>query len=548
MLVTCTVEGMVDMQHLMRATACNFFLRHDVVRQGEQESPLMQEKKQSSGSPILVGHIENIVKKVSPPFLKGVSDKISIRTVSKSLSIWTQKIDTQVLHNDFQRLAIDSVDTVLQTNAHSKTSKSKTELSDVTVESQDIHTVKWIGHIEKKLEIIEEVDDSIAGFQLLEQIALGTEIVLEGLYLSCESIIKTEELFSMIHRRIVSSMQSNDCKDVAVFMDFCSFWASKNRGTSYLLKALPMLTEILTEVMSWTNKKANNLKIFAERLFTKLLMQTSATLKDMNVSPIITVADSATMGSFEKSLMLVASGRVRQYKTLCQSVAYDFALFQRNLFIKLKPEHFINKWNGHSSVIKEYTNNFNQLATYLRDQILLTKGTKERARMICFFLDIADASLKGHNDFTTSLAIYAALNVSYISRLKDAWAIVHRTKQMKVLTDLSEQFSTKGNFKNQRIRYEQLSKAELTYIPYLGLILQDITFIEDGNPGKCSTALGKTYNIEKLKMLLHAIQNILVSQPRLLLLYKDDYKTGLIEKYVTYKELSKEELVRLSNM
>eukprot|EP00069_Balaena_mysticetus_P004272 bmy_17285T0 len=102
---------------------------------------------------------------------------------------------------------------------------------------------------------------------------------------------------------------------------------------------------------------------------------------------------------------------------------------------------------------------------------------------------------KHFNDITSSM------NRSAIFRLKKTWLKV--SKQTKALIDkLQRLVSSEGRFKNLR---EALKNCDPPCVPYLGMYLTDLAFIEEGTPNYTEDGL---VNFSKMRMISHIIREI----------------------------------------
>lgn len=82
------------------------------------------------------------------------------------------------------------------------------------------------------------------------------------------------------------------------------------------------------------------------------------------------------------------------------------------------------------------------------------------------------------NNFTGLMEIIGGLGATSVNRLKKAWKGVSRNK-MKTWDRLREYMSPQKAFANYRAC---IRTAHAPLIPYLGVYMQDMVFIEDGNP------------------------------------------------------------------
>ena len=77
--------------------------------------------------------------------------------------------------------------------------------------------------------------------------------------------------------------------------------------------------------------------------------------------------------------------------------------------------------------------------------------------------------------------------------------------QQKLLEELRSLLSSDKNYANLRVT---LKNVDLPIIPYLGMFLTDLTFIEDGNPNR----IGQLVNVNKRRFVGGVISDILFYQ------------------------------------
>ena len=157
-----------------------------------------------------------------------------------------------------------------------------------------------------------------------------------------------------------------------------------------------------------------------------------------------------------------------------------------------------------------YISWFNRVSRWVATQIIQQAEALGRAAAIAKFIEIGGV-LCGLNNFNGVIEILSALHSSAIARLKETWALVPK-ETMAQLEELDMLMNTDGNFRHYRMLLE---KSKPPVVPYMGLLLTDLTFMDDanltevspssgdGNPiaRKQQAATDKLLNFEKIRML-----------------------------------------------
>ena len=119
---------------------------------------------------------------------------------------------------------------------------------------------------------------------------------------------------------------------------------------------------------------------------------------------------------------------------------------------------------------------FNQISTFIQYTILKSKGLRNRVKKLKKCIKIGEA-LRQLRNYNSLCAVWSGLNSTKIHRLKDAWGLLAH-KQKVMFKQFGVIFLREHNSGNMRhlIRF-----ATPPTIPHLGLLLQDLVFIEDGN-------------------------------------------------------------------
>ncbi|XP_077441830.1 ras-specific guanine nucleotide-releasing factor 2 isoform X2 [Vanacampus margaritifer] len=150
--------------------------------------------------------------------------------------------------------------------------------------------------------------------------------------------------------------------------------------------------------------------------------------------------------------------------------------------------------------IMKTSQHFNNMSNLVASQIMTHGDAGSRAGAIDKWLAVADIC-RCLNNYNGVLEITSALNRSAVYRLKKTWAKV--CKQTKSLMDrLQRTVSSEGRFKNLR---ETLKNCNPPCVPYLGMYLTDLAFIEEGTPNFTEEGL---VNFSKMRMICHIIREI----------------------------------------
>lgn len=127
--------------------------------------------------------------------------------------------------------------------------------------------------------------------------------------------------------------------------------------------------------------------------------------------------------------------------------------------------------------IREMTKMSTQLTSWIIECILRESNLKQRTQVLRFFILFAEASYKLQN-FNLLMEILGALGSSNLHRLKKTWNGLPARKIAK-FEFLSQLMDPARNFNAYRTC---LRNAQGPTLPFLGLMLTDITFAKEGNP------------------------------------------------------------------
>jgi hypothetical protein len=163
-------------------------------------------------------------------------------------------------------------------------------------------------------------------------------------------------------------------------------------------------------------------------------------------------------------------------------LARQITLKQMSIFCSIKPEELLgSQWmknNGMDSPnVKAMSGFSNDLANLVPDTILQYSEVKKRAAMIKQWIKIAQHCLE-LNNYDGLMAIVCSLNSSVIYRLRKTWDLLSH-KRLEVFKTL-QAIVEPGN--NHRVLRARLQGHVPPCLPFLGMFLTDLTFVDIGNP------------------------------------------------------------------
>jgi hypothetical protein len=193
-----------------------------------------------------------------------------------------------------------------------------------------------------------------------------------------------------------------------------------------------------------------------------------------------------------------------------EEIARQISIVDFDHFRCIKPPELLNQaWAKTKlqyrarNVLKmiAWFNHISKLTAYL---ILSTEPIKTRAKVMAKLIQVAKFA-RQYNNFGAVMGIISGFNNASILRLKLTQSHIPK-KSLDTLAELEELMSSLGSYRNYRAAMEQ---ANPPLIPYMGVHLSDLTFIEDGNPDK----MGNLINFGKRKLVSKVISQLQRYQP-----------------------------------
>ncbi|CAJ0754824.1 11099_t:CDS:10 [Entrophospora sp. SA101] len=159
-------------------------------------------------------------------------------------------------------------------------------------------------------------------------------------------------------------------------------------------------------------------------------------------------------------------------------IARQLTIIESRLYNKIRPVECLNKaWSKEEG--GEIAKNIKAMIItgWVAEMILNNPDIRRRCALIKHFVAVADKCLL-LNNFNSLTAIISGLNSAPIHRLRRTWETASQ-KTITLLEGLNRVMNSTKNFFAYR---ETLHSVNPPCVPFLGVYLTDLTFIEDGNP------------------------------------------------------------------
>ncbi|KAI8349190.1 ras guanine nucleotide exchange factor domain-containing protein [Choanephora cucurbitarum] len=347
---------------------------------------------------------------------------------------------------------------------------------------------------------------------------LGPDYLPEEIEFSPEGLVRGGTLAALIERLTVHD--TLDTSFIATFLLTYRSFATTEEIVSLLEARYNILPpDMLTpkQLVVWTERKQklvrlrvfNIMKNWLENYYIdedEHLLSRFEYFTNTHIRDISSLAANQLLKLIKKRIELSSSGEMKKFVPNAVSgpdpiypknitnfqlldidpleMARQLSILDFKLYSGIRPIELLGKaWsqdgsNGSVAVnIKQSIKYCNQMTDWVTSSILFHEEPKKRATMIKFWVHVAD-QCRNLNNFNTCMAILSSFENSAIGRLKKTWIMTSRNIA-QTLAQIRKLMGANRNFADYR---DMIHSVNPPCIPFLGIYLQDLTFIEDGNP------------------------------------------------------------------
>ncbi|KAJ7601115.1 ras guanine nucleotide exchange factor domain-containing protein [Mycena floridula] len=185
-------------------------------------------------------------------------------------------------------------------------------------------------------------------------------------------------------------------------------------------------------------------------------------------------------------------------------LARQLTLFESQLYQKIRPTECLQRAREQKSEnndnITVVIQTSNRIANWVAESVLSKDDSRRRAAAVKHLISVADRC-RTLNNFSTMIAITSGLNTPPIRRLKRTWEQVSQ-RYMAQFGACEMTIDSNRNFNKYR---SLMATVNPPCVPFIGVFLSTLQFIQDGNPDNLA---GGLVNFKKRQMASEVIIDI----------------------------------------
>ncbi|KAG7443000.1 ras GEF [Guyanagaster necrorhizus] len=186
-------------------------------------------------------------------------------------------------------------------------------------------------------------------------------------------------------------------------------------------------------------------------------------------------------------------------------LARQLTIMESNLFQRIKPMECLQRAREqkteNSDNITTVIHASNRIADWVADSILTKEDSRRRASTVKHLISVADRC-RTLNNFSTMIAITSGLNTPPIRRLKRTWEQVSQ----RYLAQFGACEMTIDSNKNFNKYRSLMATVTPPCVPFIGVFLSTLQFIQDGNPDNLPGGLVNFKKRQKASEVISDIQ------------------------------------------
>ncbi|KNC48232.1 Ras guanine nucleotide exchange factor A [Thecamonas trahens ATCC 50062] len=190
-------------------------------------------------------------------------------------------------------------------------------------------------------------------------------------------------------------------------------------------------------------------------------------------------------------------------------MARQITLRDFTVYSMIEPAEFLGlKWTKAKHAAKarnllNFIERFNIVSNWVTAEIVSEPSLRLRSKVMTYMIKLGSAFAEMGN-YSGVMAVIVGLNNAAVSRLKFTKVKVPR-RFKKQLAGLESLMDMSGSFKTYRAKLAAAAQA----VPYVGVFLTDLVFVEDGNPDYVEGEGGVSMvNVEKVVMVHRIVSQI----------------------------------------